>query len=268
MQQFTHGSTMKHIVRGDYLKHEIPLPSLEEQRGIIKMLDQADSLRQKRKQAIELLDEYVKSVFLDMFGDPVSNPKGWEKKSPSHFGDIITGNTPPRNNKDHYSSNFIEWIKTDNIVFDKAYITTATEYLSETGLKKARLVKPGAILIACIAGSVESIGRAAITDRKVSFNQQINAIQPNDRINSFFLYWLFKMSKSYIQNQATKGMKKILTKGEFEKMLMIIPPLDLQSKFADIFIKTESLKQKMLLQSQELDTQFQALMQKSFSVSN
>lgn len=242
----------------------LQVPSLEDQDYIVKILDQADSLRQKRKQAIILLDEYLKSVFLEMFGDPVSNPKMWEKKTLNSFGEVITGNTPPRTDKNNYSSNYIEWIKTDNIVADNIYLILAKEYLSEAGLKRARSVKPGAVLMACIAGSADSIGRVAIANRKVSFNQQINAIQPNEKIDPFFLYWLFKISKLYIQNQATKGMKKILTKGEFEKIRMIIPPLNLQNKFAEAVQGTEALKQKMLLQSQELDTQFQALMQKSF----
>lgn len=241
------------------------IPPIEEQKKIIEILDQANSLRHKRKQSTGLVDEYLKSVFLEMFGDPVSNPRKWEKTSLECFGNIFTGNTPPRSDKINYSSNFIEWIKTDNIVADKTYITPATEYLSEAGLKKARFVESGAILVACIAGSVESIGRAAIADRKVSFNQQINAIQPNEKINSLFLYWLIKISKLYIQNHATKGMKRIITKGEFEKITMIIPPHDLQNKFADIVQEAESLKNKMHNQSEQLENQFQALMQRSFS---
>ena len=191
--------------------------------------------------------------------------KKWNKKSLRDIGEIITGNTPSRADKSNYSDSFIEWIKTDNIVEGKIYLTHANEYLSEAGFKKARFVTSGAVLIACIAGSVESIGRVALADRKVSFNQQINAIQPNDKVNSVYLYWLFRITKSYIQEQATRGMKKILTKGEFEKIEMIIPPIDLQNKFAGIVQDTESLKQKMLKQSDELDNQFQALMQKHFN---
>ena len=58
--------------------HEIPLPPLPEQKRIAAILDKADQLRQKRQQAIGLADEFLRSVFLDMFGDPVTNPKGWE----------------------------------------------------------------------------------------------------------------------------------------------------------------------------------------------
>lgn len=258
------GSSQPQITREGLQKIKIPLPSLEEQKRIVKILDQASILIQKRKQAIELLDEYLKSVFLEMFGDPIKNNKSWDKTMIKNFGDIITGNTPPRNNPNNFTPKFIEWVKTDNIVQDKIYLTQATEYLSEEGLLKSRSVEIGGILVACIAGSIESIGRVALTNRKVAFNQQINAIQPNSQIDPLFLYWLIKMSKKYIQDHATKGMKRILTKGEFEKIQMIIPPLDLQNEFSLIAEKVEKVKQKMITQLEELENNFQSLMQKAF----
>ena len=180
------------------------------------------------------------------------------------FGQIITGNTPPRNDADNYSSNFIEWIKTDNILANKTYLTKSTEYLSERGLIKARFVTPGALLVACIAGSIKSIGRTAIADRQVSFNQQINAIQPNDSMNSLFIYWLFKISKPYIQSHATKGMKKILTKGVFENILMITPPYELQNQFASIVEKVEGIKSHYQQSLVELENLYGSLSQQAF----
>ncbi|POC15472.1 type I restriction endonuclease subunit R, partial [Vibrio vulnificus] len=67
---------------------EIPLPPLEEQKRIAAILDKADAIRQKRKQAIALADEFLRSVFLEMFGDPVSNPKGWEEPILSDIADV------------------------------------------------------------------------------------------------------------------------------------------------------------------------------------
>lgn len=258
------GAGLKHISKTYINDIDIPEIPHENQKRIIKILDRVDALRQKRKQAIQLLDDYLKSVFLEMFGDPVKNDKGWEVKPLKSFGEIITGNTPSRNNKNYYSSKFIEWIKTDNIVAGKIYLTVASEFLSEEGLSRARYVNSNAILVTCIAGSIESIGRAAVSNRKVSFNQQINAIQPNKAVNTFFLYWLFKISKSYIQVNATKGMKKILTKSGFQKIMMICPPIEIQNRFSKIVERNEFIKQKMLVQFEMLESQFQSLMKKAF----
>lgn len=75
------GSAQPQITGQGLTKVEIPLPPLEEQKRIAAILDKADAIRQKRQQAIELADEFLRSVFLDMFGDPVTNLKGWEVES-------------------------------------------------------------------------------------------------------------------------------------------------------------------------------------------
>ncbi len=230
------------LTKTDFLNLEVPFPTLDDQIRLAYLLGKVEGLIARRKQHLQQLDELLKSVFLEMFGDPVRNEKGWDKPELQAFGKISTGNTPPRNEPANYGDDFIEWIKTDNITGDAVFVTPAVEHLSEVGAKKARTVTKGALLVACIAGSVESIGRAALTDRTVSFNQQINAIQPGKDVNSLYLYGLFKLSRPYIQSHATKGMKKILTKGDFEKVTMIKPPFDIQSRFALIVEKVEGIK--------------------------
>jgi len=248
-----------------YLKEKkLPVLNYADQLHIANLLSKAENLIAQRKESLRLLDEFLKSTFLEMFGECTKNEKNWNKIELKYFGEIITGNTPSRNNDENYSSNFIEWIKTDNIPVDDTYITKAVEYLSESGLRYARTVEAGALLVACIAGSIQSVGRAALTNRKVSFNQQINAIQPNEEIEPLYLYWLFKISRKYIQDAASNGMKKILTKGGFEKIKMIKPPIELQTQFAQIVEKTEALKIQYQQSLQELENLYGSLSQKAF----
>lgn len=95
-------------------QYVIPLPPIEEQKRIAAILDKADRVRRKRQEAIRLTEELGRSIFLDMFGDPVTNPKGWEVSPLSNFGEVFTGNTPPRASLENYGD-CIEWIKSDNI---------------------------------------------------------------------------------------------------------------------------------------------------------
>ena len=243
---------------------QIPLPPLDEQIRIAYLLGKVEGLITRRKQHLQQLDDLLKSIFLQMFGDPVRNEKGWEKPELEEFGSISTGNTPPRKDAANYSARHIEWIKTDNITTDSVFITQAAEYLSEAGSNKGRTVTNGALLVACIAGSVESIGRAALTNRTVAFNQQINAIQPNSDVNPFYLYSLFKTAKAFIQSHATKGMKKILTKGDFKTIRMIKPPIDLQNQFANIAEKVEGIKIRYQQSLAELENLYGVLGQKAF----
>ncbi|QJB56541.1 restriction endonuclease subunit S [Pseudodesulfovibrio sp. zrk46] len=243
---------------------KIPLPPLNDQKRIAHLLGKVEGLIARRKQHLQQLDDLLKSVFLEMFGDPVRNEKGWDKPELNHFGKISTGNTPPRKDPANYSSQHIEWIKTVNISADSVYISQAEEYLSKTGATKARTVTKGALMVACIAGSIESIGRAALTDRTVAFNQQINAIQPKKDVNPLFLYVLFKISKAYIQSHASKGMKKILTKGDFQKITMIKPPVELQNQFAVIINKIDALKSRYQQCLTDLEYLYGALSQMAF----
>ncbi len=238
--------------------------SIETQIKIATVLSKVEVLIKERKESINLLEEFLRSIFFEMFGDPIKNEKKWNKVPLKKFGDIITGNTPSRSDLDNYSDNYIEWIKTDNIVSDNLFVTRANEFLSEKGMLKSRPVKKGALLVACIAGSIESVGRACLTDRTICFNQQINAIQPNNEINPLFLYWLFKTTKPYIQNHSTKGMKKILTKGEFEKILMIKPPVELQNQFSQIVERSEILKKQFKNSLLEMETLYASLSQRAF----
>lgn len=258
------GGAQPHINQKYVKDFKIPLPPLDDQIRIAHLLGKVEGLIAQRKQHLQQLDDLLKSVFLEMFGDPVRNEKGWDKPELRAFGKISTGNTPPRNDPANYDDDFIEWIKTDNITGDAVFVTPSAEHLSETGARRGRTVSSGALLVACIAGSVESIGRAALTDRTVAFNQQINAIQPAADVNPLYLYGLFKLSRAYIQSHATKGMKKILTKGDFEQITMIKPPLDIQNQFAVIAEKIEGIKTRYQENLTDLEALYGALSQQAF----
>jgi len=265
LQEGFKGAGIKNISKKYLLNIKVPLPdTLEEQRKIANILTQVEELIEKRNESIGLLDELLKSTFLDMFGDPVINPKGWEVKPLKKFGNISTGNTPSRREEKYYNDNYIEWIKTDNILTNKMYLTKAKEYLSKEGLEKGRSVDAGALLVTCIAGSLKSIGNASLTNRKVAFNQQINAIEPFDDVSSLFLYWLVRISKNYIQDQAGKGMKKMITKSSFEKIKLPKPDYDLQDEFAKVVRQVDTIKEYYQESLDELKELFRSLSQKAF----
>jgi type I restriction enzyme, S subunit len=259
------GATIPHVSRSALESILLPPVEYGDQIRIAHLLGKVERLIAQRKQHLQQLDDLIKSVFLEMFGDPVRNEKGWDKPELRSFGTISTGNTPPRSDAANFDSAFIEWIKTDNITGDAVFITPAAEHLSKFGARRARTVESGALLVACIAGSIESIGRAALTDRAVSFNQQINAIQPRKDVNPLYLYGLFVLSKAYVQSHATKGMKKILTKGDFERITMIKPPLEIQKQFADVVESLEALKIRYKQGLFDLNALYGALSQKAFN---
>lgn len=252
------------IKQSEILKIPIPIPPLPQQEKIVKVLDISSGLIEKQKELIENYDLFLKSKFIEMFGSIKNNPYGFDIEPLSKFGKIITGNTPPRKEPENYDDNFIEWIKTDNISPNELYISQAKEYLSKVGMSKGRVLEKNGLLITCIAGSIKSIANVAMTDRKITFNQQINAIQPNKDINPLYLYWLIKLNKNYILTFATSSMKKMITKGVFQEIPFIKPPLNLQNKFSEIALKVDTIKAKETQKLEHLETLHSSLMDKAF----
>ena len=244
-------------------KIPIPVPPLDEQRRIAAILDKADAVRRKRQEAIRLTDELLRSAFLEMFGDPVTNPKGWEVLELKHFGKIITGNTPPRSDKSNFGD-AIEWIKSDNINTPAHFLTQATEYLSRKRQQRARLAPPGSVLVTCIAGSRSSIGRAAIADREVAFNQQINAVIPNEDVDPHFLYGHFYTAQGLVQAKSTDSMKGLVSKGKFSTIRFLKPPYDLQKRFGYWFRRYLSVCKRGEEGAEAARELFQSLVQRAF----
>ncbi|WP_051677545.1 restriction endonuclease subunit S [Bradyrhizobium sp. URHD0069] len=218
----------------DLRKVEVPIPPIAEQTRIAAILDRADEIGRKRQQMLGLADAFLRSTFLEMFGDPVSNPKKLPISPIKEMGRVVTGNTPPRIDPENYGPG-IEWIKSDNIGTPHHFLTDAEETLTRKGQAISRSVPTGSTLVTCIAGSPNSIGNAALADREVAFNQQINAVVPNPGIDPFFLYCQFLVGKRLVQNASTNSMKGMVSKGKFQEIAFLNPNSQSQENFGRMF---------------------------------
>lgn len=248
LEKYYTGATIPHIYFKDYKKETFDLPEDTRQKEIINIFDKVELIIQSRKLQLKALDELVKSRFIEMFGDPISNPKRWDTISLGKRCKIITGNTPSRAESENYG-NFIEWIKSDNINTPFTLLTNAQECLSEIGFQKCRFVEAGSLLMTCIAGSINCIGNVAISNRRVAFNQQINAIVPEED-EVLYLYWLMLLSKPIIHHTINKSLKGILSKGQLSEISFPFPPREIQKQF--VAFATQIDKSRLLFKCQLL----------------
>ena len=102
-------TTVPALRKSELERLPVPFPPLDEQKRIAGILDAADALRAKRREALAELDTLLQSTFLDMFGDPVTNPMKWDTSPLGEVGEVITGNTPSRKRPEYYGDD-IEWI--------------------------------------------------------------------------------------------------------------------------------------------------------------
>ena len=246
---------------------EIPLPPLSEQKRIAAILDKADSLRRKNQQAIQLADQFLRAVFLDMFGDPVSNPKGWELKSLKELTSKIGSGSTPRGGQSAYVDKGISLIRSLNIHDDKflhknlAFITDKqAEALSNVEVENRDILLN-------ITGA--SVCRCSIVDDSIlpaRVNQHVCIIRPSELEPEYLLHMLISASyKRYLLNMAGSAgaTREALTKEQVENLLIPVPPKILQEKFASIKVMVKSV-----VTSENLATSlplFDSLSQKAFA---
>jgi type I restriction enzyme S subunit len=257
------GATVGGIGRTFLDKVFLPDLAVTEQHRIASILDKADAVCRKRRQSLALADDFIRAVFLEKFGDPIVNAKGLPRQPLGKFGKIVTGNTPPRSDPGNFGD-AVEWIKSDNVNTEEHFLTHAVEGLSVKGKELGRIVPKDSILVTCIAGSPASIGRAAIADRSVAFNQQINAITPFKDVNLYFLYAQFLIGKALVLRSSTNSMKGMISKGEFQKIEFLRPEPSEQAKFGKVFekqIEASRLLREASIQAAEL---FSTLSQRAF----
>jgi len=242
---------------------EFAVPSLDAQEQWVRRLDTANCLRRMRRFALEVSEDLLWAVFLEMFGDPFSNPKNWPRARIDEIGDVNTGNTPPRARSEYYGPG-TEWVKSDNISPSSIHPAAAAEHLSELGVAQGTVADIGSSLIVCIAGSENSIGNVCLLDRRVAFNQQINAVTPRGRNDPAFVYGLLRAAKPLIQRSTTLAMKRMINKSKLESLLLFEPPLSEQKRFALALPEIKSFlacQAEALRQSEHL---FQTLLHEAF----
>lgn len=257
------GATFLQVTKEDICSLEIALPPLEEQRRIASILDQADELRQKRQQAIEKLDQLLQATFIDMFGDPVSNPKGWDKEKMDTLMTIVRGGSPrPIEN---FLGGTYPWIKIgDATKGDDLFITKTKEAITEEGLHKTRLLPEGSVIF---ANCGVSLGFARILKIQGCIHDGWLAFQDisEDKIHKLFLLKALNSITQYFRDTAPDGTQPNLNTAIMKNFELIIPPMDLQLKF--IAIVESIVKQKKILETSNIEfaNLFESLQNKAFS---
>ena len=257
------GGGQPNISQGVIKDLEIPLPPLSEQRRIASILDKADELRQKRQQSIEKLDQLLQATFIDMFGDPVSNPKGWDLSILGEECDIGTGSTPSRKNLDYFGGN-IPWVKSTEV--DWGIITNTSETVSEDGQNSARLkIYPKGSIILALYGQGITRGKSALLGVDATLNQACAALVTKKTISNYFAYSFLRFSYENLRSQARGGNQENLNLNIVKSFPIYLPPKELQEKWSKIALNIENQKQKLREQLEIQNQMFASLQNQAFN---
>lgn len=264
------GATIPHIQRRALEDIKIPKISLNKQIEIKNIINKAQELIDKRKEQIQDLDELVKSQFIEMFGDPITNPKNIEQVYLKDLSKLITKGASPNWQGIDYVDDETQTLFVTSENVREGYIDLSKKkfLMDAFNEKQKRSVLQNGDFLINIVGA--SIGRAAQfnLDIKANINQAVALVRLKDGVinDKYLLTYLNspKALKMYESMQVSVARAN-LSLQNINDLEILLPPIELQNKFADFVKQVDKLKFEMEKSLKELEDNFNALMQKAFN---
>lgn len=262
------GSTFPSITQEQLISVKVPIPPVTEQRRIAAILDKADAIRQKREEGIRLTEELLRSTFLEMFGDPATNPKGWEIVPLGSAAELVTSGLTPTGGSTIYVDAGPLFIRSQNVrmnrldLSDVAFLPQAIhESMSRTK------VHEGDVLLN-ITGA--SIGRVAAVDTlpgEANVNQHVCIIRlDRKKATPEFVSVFISLSfgQRQIDNMQSGASRQGLNHQQVRSLRMPLPPLPLQQRYSRAVSVQRKLSDKREQGRMACDELFNALVQRAF----
>lgn len=268
------GATIKGIKIETLASLDLPEITLEEQKHISRVIDEVLQLVKYRKDQLNELDQLVKSRFIELFGDPVENPKGLPVKALKRLSVLITNGNTPKGGSENYVPNGILFIRSQNVwrnridLDDVAYIDEKTH----RSLRKSSL-KHKDILITK-TGSINtensSLGRAALylgEDDSANINGHVYLVRLDGSVVPEYVISILTSEayRKYIRKVCVGGIDmRQINLDQVEEFPIILPPVKDQTEFAAFVEQTDKLKLAVTEALAELETLKKSLMQQYF----
>lgn len=258
------GGSLLRARPAEVYKIKILLPPIDEQKRIAAVLDAADALRAKRRESLDQLDVLLQSTFLDMFGDPVENPKCWDAIPLSMLATAERGrfSPRPRNDPSYYNGSF-PFIQTGDIANSNGYISTWRQTLNDKGITISKRFEPGTIVIAIVGAT---IGKTAILSIPAYCPDSVVGIIPKkDVAEAIYLEFALSLRRSELLKRAPHTARANINLEILRPFLILSPPYELQRRFATIAQSIETQKTRLRAHLAELDTLFASLQSRAFN---
>lgn len=254
-------ATMTTMNQEDLSNVDILLPPLAEQKRIAAIAQKADRLRRTRRYALQLSDTYLQSVFLEMFGNYLTQE--YPNTPLSELVTISGGGTPTREVAAYYTGN-IPWITAKDM--QSNYIIDAQEHITEEAIKKSatKLIPKGSILIVVKSKVLMHRLPLAIAKRELCHNQDIKSVQCSKKVHPYFILYILKYNEPQLLRQARGANTEGLTLPMLDAVPVPDVALPLQEKFAQIVQKFERLRTQQREAERQAEHLFQTLLHRAF----
>jgi type I restriction enzyme S subunit len=244
------GSGIPHLDPTHLHRCRIPLPSLSEQRRIVEILDQADRLRRLRAEADAKADRILPALFINMFGDPTTNPMGWPVRTIGELCDVVSGATPKSNRREYWGGG-IPWATPKDLSTLDDWVLESTERtLTDEGLASCsatRMPKEAVLL-----SSRAPIGLVAIAGISMCTNQGFKSLVCRQGVDPWYVFAWCKLRSDYLESLGRGATFKEISKRIVEHVEIPVPPADVQRRFRNVVedlrsqrLPTRKVRQRM-----------------------
>ena len=227
------GSTNPYVLFSDLADYEFDLPPIEEQRMLADKLWAAYKLKESYKKLLTATQEMVKSQFIEMFGDPMTNSKGWSEHGKiNKYAQIILGSTPNSKEASYWDGD-IKWITPAEMTEESYYIYDTERHITEEGVNSASLtlLPYRSVLFSTRA----PIGKVGLVGSPMYCNQGFKNFICGNQLNPVYLYYSLIYKREYLVSLGTGTTFKELSKKTVEGLELAIPPIYLQEQFEKIY---------------------------------
>ena len=217
----------------------IPVPPLPEQEDIAQKLDTVCRLITLREQQLQKLDQLASSRFIEMFGDPVTNPKRWQVLPLDVLGELNRGvsKARPRNTPDLLGGIY-PLVQTGEVSNSDSYITKFEQTYSEKGLAQSRMWQAGTLCITIAA----NIAQTAILTFDACFPDSVVGFIANKQTKQLFIHYWFKFFQKILEDQAPQVAQKNINLKILKELQVIVPPKSLQQEFCQFIEQLDKSK--------------------------
>ena len=263
------GAKMPRVVMDWFWKHEIPLPSLSEQRRIVEILDEADRIRRLRKEANQKAERILPALFIKMFGDPAMNPKGWPLKTIGALTSLVTSGATPRGGAEVYVREGPYFIRSQNVLMNRLNLSNAARITEDMHQRMSHTwVSIGDVLLNITGASIGRVARVKELDGNANVSQHVCIIRPDQsEVNPTYLS--FGLSLPFhqlaIKNIQVGASRQALNHVQVRALKVMIPPNDLQKIFSLKADEIEHLLGQVDSSVDRLERLVSNLMQHAFS---
>ena len=254
LSEYITGAVVPKLTQKSLVSISIPVPPLSEQEHIVSELDLLSSIIEKKRAQLKEYDQLAQSIFYDMFGDPVTNEKGWEVMRLGDEFEVSSGGTPSTKKSEYWDDGNISWIGS-NMCQNQIIFENDGKYITKEGLEhsSAKLYKKGFVLIALVGAT---IGKVALLNFATTTNQNIAGVNvpSNKDFDPMFVFYLIQSMYCFFENIGD-GKFKMANLSFVRSLPIIKPSYEIQQSFAS---KIEAIERQKALIRQSL-TEAEAL---------